>query len=104
MDKKSTSVSTSTLKALSVMRALKGHTLSGLSNGDIAKQLNMPAPTVSRCLATLIEAGMATQLDNGRYALSVKTLEIAQAHANEMARATDRINELNQRVMAASHQ
>lgn len=103
MEKKS-SIATSAIKVLAVMKALKGHSLSGLSNGDIAKQLNMPAPTVTRCLATLIEAGMATQLDNGRYALSVKTLEIAQAHANEMTRASDRINELNQRVMAASYQ
>lgn len=102
MNTKNTSIATSATKVLNVMKALKGHTLSGLSNGDIAKQLNMPAPTVTRCLATLIEAGMATQLSNGRYALSVKTLEIAQAHANEMAHASDRINELNQRVMAAS--
>lgn len=104
MDKKSTSVASSGIKVLAVLKCLKGHSLSGLSNGDIARQLNLTAPTVSRCLATLIEAGMATQLDNGRYALSVKTLEIAQAHANEMVRASDRINELNQRVMAASHQ
>ena len=104
MSDKNTNVSTSTLKALSVMRALKGHSLSGVSNGELSKALKMPAPTVSRCLATLITAGFAIQLDNGRYALSVKALEIAQAHANEMARASDRINELNQRVMAGSHQ
>jgi DNA-binding IclR family transcriptional regulator len=95
-----TRVNTSGLKVLQVMDALKGHTLGGLSNGDLSKNLNMSAATVNRCLNTLIQAGMATQLDNGRYALSVRALQIAQAHANEMARASDRINELNQRVMA----
>lgn len=103
MNKKTSSIATSAIKVLNVLKTLKGHTLSGLSNGDIARQLNMPAPSVTRCLATLVEAGMVTQLNNGRYALSVKTLEIAQAHANEMAMASDRINELNQRVMAASY-
>lgn len=100
MTAKNTSSAT---KVLNVLDALKGHTLSGVSNGDIAKQLKMPAPTVSRCLATLVEAGYATHLDNGRYALSVKALAIGQAYANEMVRASDRINELNQRVMAASN-
>lgn len=102
MSSKNTNISTSAAKVLDVLEALKGYTLSGLSNGDIAKRLNLPAPTVSRCLATLVEKGFATQLDNGRYALSVKALAIGQAYTNEMARATDRISELNQRVMAAS--
>lgn len=103
MSNKNTSISTSAIKVLRVLDVLKGHTIGGLSNGDIAKQLSMPAPTVSRCLATLVEAGYVTHLDNGRYALGVRVLAIGQAHANEMARASERINELQQRVMAASH-
>lgn len=98
-----TRVNNSGIKVLRVMDALKGHSLTGLSNTDLVKHLQMSAPTVNRCLNTLIEADMATQLDNGRYALSVRTLQIAQAHANEMAKASDRINELNQRVMAGSY-
>lgn len=98
-----TRISSSALKALEVLKALKGHSLNGLSNGDLARNLNQSPATINRCLNTLIESGLATQLESGRYALSVKTLEIAQAHANEMVRASDRINELNQRVMAASY-
>ncbi|MGO2233126.1 MAG: hypothetical protein ACTH5B_03575 [Marinomonas sp.] len=41
MDKKTSSIGSSAIKVLNVMKTLKGHTLSGLSNGDIAKQLNM---------------------------------------------------------------
>jgi hypothetical protein len=45
---------------------------------------------------------MATRLDTGRFALSIATLQIAQAHAEEMARAQNRINEINQRVLAGA--
>lgn len=97
-----TRISGSGLKVLLVQKALKGHSLTGLSNGDLAKALNESPATVNRCLNTLMAAGFAMQLDNGRYALSVAALQIAQAHATEISRATNRINELNQRVAAGS--
>ena len=96
-------INSGALKVLKVMQAMKGHSLTGVSNTDLAKNLGMSAPTVNRCVNTLIEAGMATQLETGRYALSVQALSIAQAHANEMAKASDRISELTQRVMAGSY-
>ncbi|MNR40652.1 hypothetical protein D3C85_1589630 [compost metagenome] len=58
--------------------------------------------TINRCLNTLIAEGMAVKLDTGRFALSVSVLQIAQAHAEEMARAQNRINEINQRVLAGA--
>lgn len=88
---------------LRVISTLKGHSISGLTNGDIAKALGKSPATINRHLNTLISEGYAIKLDSGRYALSVKMLQIAQAHANEMARATDRINELSQRVHAGAH-
>lgn len=97
-----TRVSNSALRVLRVMEALRGHSLLGVSNGELAKNLNESPANINRYLNTLMEGGWALQLDNGRYALSVKALQTAQAHANEMARATDRIHELNQRVMAGS--
>lgn len=97
-----TRISGSGQKVLRVLKALKGHSLTGLGNGDLAKALNESPATVNRCLNTLVAEGMAMQLDNGRYALSVATLQIAQAHATEISRATNRINELNQRVAAGS--
>jgi DNA-binding IclR family transcriptional regulator len=85
-------------RLLRVISALKGQTLNGLSNTDLAKHLGESPATVNRCLNTLIAENFAMKLDNGRYALSVRMLQIAQAHADEMARAQGRINELNQRV------
>lgn len=89
-------------RVLRVLAALKGHTLNGLTNGDIAKALEESPATINRVMNTLISEGFAIKLDSGRYALSVKILQIAQSHANEMMRTQDRINELNQRVHAGA--
>jgi DNA-binding IclR family transcriptional regulator len=97
-----TRISNSGLKCLRVMFALKGHSLNGLSNGDLAKGLSESPATINRCLNTLIQAGAAIKLESGRYALSVGVLQIAQLHAEEMGNTTRRINELNQRIAAGS--
>ena len=94
-------VSESGARCLRVIKALRGQTLGGLSNSDIAKAVGIPASAVTR---TLISEGFAIKLDTGRFALSVAVLQIAQAHADEMSRASNRIHELNQRVAAGSHQ
>lgn len=97
-------VSESGARCLRVIKALRGQTLGGLSNSDIAKAVGIPASAVTRCMGTLISEGFAIKLDTGRFALSVAVLQIAQAHADEMSRASNRIHELNQRVAAGSHQ
>ncbi|EPU4776462.1 IclR family transcriptional regulator, partial [Escherichia coli] len=51
---------------------------------------------------TLIEEGLAMKLENGRFAPGIQLLQIAMAHSHEMARAQDRINEINQRVISGS--
>lgn len=89
-------------KCLRVLKALKGHSLHGLSNGELAQGLDEYPSTITRCLQTLIAEGLATQLDTGRFAPSVALLQIAQAHANEMAKAQERIHEMNQRVFAGA--
>ncbi len=95
--------SSSSGRTLRVMKALRGHSLDGVSNGDLAKALGESPSAINRAMGTLIEEGLATKLDNGRFALSVAMLQIAQAHATEMSRATSRIAELTQRVAAGSH-
>ena len=89
-------------RILRVLKALKGHSLDGLSNGDLAKGLGESAPNINRALNTLIAEGLAVKLDNGRFAPSIALLQIAQAHANEMVAAQHRINEINQRVLAGA--
>lgn len=93
---------TSAHRALAVLDTLKGQTLRGLSNGEIAQALHETPVNVSRALAVLVEAGWVTRLETGRYAHSIKCLQVAQAHANEMNQAQNRILEINQRVAAGS--
>lgn len=97
-----TRTSDSGCRVLRVLKALRGHSLIGLANGELAKALNESPSTINRCLNTLIAEGMAVQLDTGRYALSVAVLQIAHAHAEEMARMQGRMNEINQRVLAGA--
>ncbi|MFT0531627.1 helix-turn-helix domain-containing protein [Castellaniella hirudinis] len=93
----------SALKVLAVWEALKGHTLTGLSNTEIAAATGQSAPNVSRALATLAEGGYVTRYESGRYAHSVKTLQIAQAHANHMHQFRARAAELDQRIAAGAN-
>jgi DNA-binding IclR family transcriptional regulator len=93
----------SVVRALSIISCLRGRSLTGMSHGEIAAATKLPAATATRILATLVAENFAIQLDSGRYALSVRMLQIAQAHANEMTRAQDRINELQQRVHAGAN-
>lgn len=96
-------ISESGARVLRVQAALKGHSISGLSNGELAKALGESPATINRCLNTLISEGFAAQLENGRYALSIRMLQIAQAHASEVGRAQARLDELNQRIGAGTH-
>jgi len=100
MDKTRTTESGARL--LRVLSALKGYSLTGLSNKDLATNLKESPATINRCMNTLIEEGFATKLENGRYTLSVKMLQIAVAHANEVQRAHDKINEFQQRVITGA--
>ena len=95
--------STSGSRILRVLKALKGASLTGRSNSELAKALDESPANINRALNTLIEEGLAQKLDNGRFALSIQLLQIALAHSNEMARAQGRIDEMNQRIVSGSH-
>lgn len=89
-------------RALAVLRILKGHTLNGLSNGEIAKALGDTPVNITRALDVLTDEGLVNKLETGRYAHSIGMLQIAQAHADEMDRAQYRIKEINHRVAAGA--
>lgn len=89
-------------RVLRVLKLLRGHTLNGLANSEIAKALDETPPSISRALAVLEDEGLATKLETGRWAHSVALLQIAQAHALEMTQAQDRILEINRRVAAGA--
>ena len=97
-----TRTSESGARVLRVMKALKGHTLNGLSNGELAKALGETPATINRCINTLIAEGLASQLDTGRFAPGMQLLQIAQVTANELDSAQARIREINQRMLAGA--
>ena len=93
---------TSAQRVLRVLQILKGQTLNGLSNGEIAKALGETPVNITRALATLVNEGFVTKLESGRYAHTIGLLQIAQSHANEMSQAQNRILEINHRVTAGA--
>lgn len=95
-------ISNSAARALRVLRALRGHSLDGLGNAELARALGESPATINRALNTLIAEGCAVRLDDGRYALSVGLLQIAQAHTDEVTRGQRRIDELSRRVSAGA--
>ncbi|EHL2772134.1 helix-turn-helix domain-containing protein [Salmonella enterica subsp. enterica serovar Hvittingfoss] len=90
-------------RGLRILKALKGKSLHGLSNGELAKALGESEANISRAMEALIAEGMVQRLETRRYAPGMQLLFIAQAFSNEMATAQARIAELNQRVLAGSH-
>ncbi|EBA1657920.1 IclR family transcriptional regulator [Salmonella enterica] len=95
--------STPLQRGLRILKALKGKSLHGLSNRELAKALGESEVNISRAIETLTEEGLVQRLDTGRYAPGMQLLYIAQAFSNEMAAGQARIAELNQRVLAGSH-
>jgi DNA-binding IclR family transcriptional regulator len=85
-------------RTLRVLIALKGHTITGISNKELADGLGETPVNISRALAYLESRGLATKLDNGRWSHSVAMLQIATAYSSQMASLTDRISEMNRRV------
>jgi len=90
----------SAARVLRVLKAVKGYTLTGISNGAIAEIVNDTPPNVSRALKTLIDEGLVVKLDNGLFAHSIEMLRIAQAHAEHISTIQDRIAVTNQRIFS----
>lgn len=93
---------TSSTRVLRVLKALRGHTVAGVSNKELAETLHESPANIHRALAALIDEGLVTKLETGRFAHSIQLLQIAQAHAECVANAQARLNELNQRIVAGA--
>lgn len=85
-------------RLLSVFKALEAHPLIGISNKEIADGLDLNPSYVTRELEDLIEAGLVVKLDNGNFAYSVKTLQIAERFRRQQEGIMARLEELNQRT------
>lgn len=85
-------------RVLKVFKALEAHPIIGLSNKEIADGLGLTATQVSRDLDDLIAEGLVAKLDNGNFAYSVKTLQIAERFRLQQARLTAKLEETAERV------
>lgn len=85
-------------RMLKVFKALEAHPIIGTSNKEIADGLGISPAYVSRDLDDLIEEGLVVKLDNGRYAYSIKTLQIAERFRQQQERIAAKIKEMQDRT------
>nr|DAD99260.1 MAG TPA: EPS-associated transcriptional regulator, MarR family [Myoviridae sp. ctzUB9]DAE07627.1 MAG TPA: EPS-associated transcriptional regulator, MarR family [Myoviridae sp. ctIyl4] len=85
-------------RILRVFKALEAHPIIGISNKELAEGLGISAVHVSRDLEDLIAEGLVAKLDNGNFAYSVKTLQIAERFRQQQERLQSRIAEIGRRV------
>ena len=85
-------------RVLKVFKALEAHPIIGLSNKEIADGLGLTPTQVSRDLDDLIAEGLAVRLDNGNFAYSIKTLQIAERFRQQQERLLHKIQEVGRRV------
>lgn len=91
----------SAARVLRVLKALRGHTLRGLSNTELAQALGESPANITRYMDLLIEEGWATRYDDtGRFAPSIAFLQYAMATADELDRGAAGIQELRARIGA----
>lgn len=85
-------------RILKVFKALEAHPIIGLSNKEIADGLGLTPTQVSRDLDDLIAEGLAVKLENGNFAYSIKTLQIAERFRKQQERLQSKIQEIDRRV------
>ena len=85
-------------RLLKVFKALEAHPIIGISNKEISDGLGISPVHVSRDLDDLIAEGLVVKLDNGNFAYSIKTLQIAESFRRQHERLQSKIAEVGKRV------
>lgn len=85
-------------RVLKVFKALEAHPIIGISNKEISDGLGISPVHVSRDLDDLIAEGLVVKLDNGNFAYSIKTLQIAERFRRQHERLQSKIAEVGKRV------
>ncbi|MFV5413877.1 helix-turn-helix domain-containing protein [Acinetobacter baumannii] len=93
-----TAVNKSASKVLKVLKALRGHSLKGATNQELANQLNESPSTITRALQTLVKEGLAKLEQDGSYTMGTAFVQIAKSHNAEIERAKARIEEVEKRT------
>jgi iclR helix-turn-helix domain superfamily protein len=86
------------VRLLKVFKALEAHPIIGISNKEIADGLGISPVHVSRDLEDLIAEGLVVKLDNGNFAYSIRTLQIAERFRQQHERLQSKIAEIGKRV------
>ncbi|UTG72311.1 DNA-binding protein [Neisseria subflava] len=86
------------VRLLKVFKALEAHPIIGISNKEISDGLGISPVHVSRDLEDLIAEGLVVKLDNGNFAYSIKTLQIAERFRRQHERLQSKIAEIGKRV------
>ncbi len=85
-------------RVLRVFKALEAHPIIGVSNKEISDGLGISPVHVSRDLEDLIAEGLVVRLENGNFAYSIKTLQIAERFRRQHERLQSKIAEVGKRV------
>ena len=85
-------------RVLRVFKALEAHPIIGISNKEISDGLGISPVHVSRDLDDLIAEGLVVKLDNGNFAYSIKTLQIAERFRRQHERLQSKLEEIGKRV------
>jgi len=85
-------------KVLKVLKALRGHSLQGVTNQELAKKLGESPAQIYRALQTLLAEGLVKKDENDLYTLGTALVQMAKAHDSEMERAKARMAEYEQRT------
>lgn len=88
-------------RLLRLITLLAGHEIVGITPAEVAHQMDVKAPTVTRDLDNLRTGGYAEQVpETGRWRLSPQIVRIATRHSVALSQAEDRLNEIKQRYGA----
>lgn len=91
-------ISKSGQKTLQVLKLLKDHIASGMSNSQIAKAMKESPANINRYLNTLISEGYARKGDNGLYFIGAETFSLAKAYTDEINKITSMTTNIGMRV------
>jgi DNA-binding IclR family transcriptional regulator len=87
-----------------IIKVLKGRTLMGLTLRDIASHLKQGDSTVLNTLRFMQAEGLVDKNpETGRWALSILMLQIAESHHMEMARWSEKLHRLTERVQQGAY-
>ncbi|MDL2313360.1 hypothetical protein LJC36_00090 [Desulfovibrio sp. OttesenSCG-928-C14] len=89
-------------RSLKMIELMAGRYFDGLSNKELAEALGELPSTISRDVLVLESEGWLRKLENGRWGLTVKPLQIMQAYANHAELTGKRLSETTHNIASGA--